>query len=262
MISQVLIASGLDPSGGAGFLADASVCRALGARPVGVITGHTVQDTKGVRRVSPVDTELLSDQVTVLLSDLEISAVKLGMIGSFENAQALANALDLTSGPLVWDPIARPTLGAPSFIEKPLAEVFSTLSRHISVLTPNRLELALLVKHDLQSITEEDLTFAGTKHSAQEFASANEVIVLVTGIPHEDNAVDLICTQTETIEVPTRWMDGFEKIHGAGCALSTAVASFIAKGVEPVAACKKAIQWVREQQSSAPTPGQGARAIL
>ncbi len=108
---NVLVASGLDPSGGAGFLLDGRIIVEAGARPVGVITAHTVQTTEGVIAVHPVDAELLDAQLTHLLGDLEIAAVKLGMLGAEAAAEVLGAALERVAGPVVWDPVLAPSKG-------------------------------------------------------------------------------------------------------------------------------------------------------
>ena len=103
---DVLVCSGLDPSGGAGLIADTRVVAQLGGRPVGVVTALTIQNTTGVLGTHACDAEVVGQQLTFLMTDVEVRAVKLGMIGSTELAKAIANALHLTNAPVVWDPIA------------------------------------------------------------------------------------------------------------------------------------------------------------
>ena len=79
---DVLICAGLDPSGGAGLIADVRVVSALGCRPVGVVTALTVQNTTGGVDTEAMNAERVREQLEYLLSDVEVRAVKIGMIGS------------------------------------------------------------------------------------------------------------------------------------------------------------------------------------
>ncbi|HET9991727.1 MAG TPA: bifunctional hydroxymethylpyrimidine kinase/phosphomethylpyrimidine kinase, partial [Kofleriaceae bacterium] len=85
---DVLACAGLDPSGGAGLIADVRVLAELGARPVGVVTALTIQNTTGVVEWHATDPEVVSHQLAFLLTDVEVKAVKVGMIGSLAIAKA------------------------------------------------------------------------------------------------------------------------------------------------------------------------------
>ncbi|MCX5741352.1 MAG: bifunctional hydroxymethylpyrimidine kinase/phosphomethylpyrimidine kinase, partial [Proteobacteria bacterium] len=108
---DVLVCAGLDPSGGAGLLADALVIHELGGRPCGVVTTLTVQNTTGVSGGHVVDAELVGEQLDVLLADVQVRAVKIGMLGSGAIARELARCLAATDAPVVWDPVIYPSRG-------------------------------------------------------------------------------------------------------------------------------------------------------
>ncbi|HEU4734548.1 MAG TPA: bifunctional hydroxymethylpyrimidine kinase/phosphomethylpyrimidine kinase, partial [Kofleriaceae bacterium] len=141
---DVLICAGLDPSGGAGLIADVRVVSELGGRPVGVVTALTVQSTTGVVDVEAVSATHVREQLELLLSDVEVRAVKIGMLGSSQIAASIGQALALTGAPVVWDPVIQPSRGAVSFLAGPLDEAIAALLPHVAVLTPNVHELALL----------------------------------------------------------------------------------------------------------------------
>ena len=107
-VPDVLICAGLDPSGGAGLIADVRVVSALGCRPVGVVTALTVQNTTAVVDTEAMNADRVREQLEFLLSDVEVRAVKIGMIGSSAIAQGVGRALALTAAPVVWDPIVHP----------------------------------------------------------------------------------------------------------------------------------------------------------
>src|SRR3954469_17222836 len=108
---DVLVCAGLDPSGGAGLVADVRVVSELGCRPCGVITALTVQNTTGVVGSHPCDPEVVGDELAFLLTDIEVKAVKIGMIGTLAIARAIANALQLSDARVVWDPVLYPSKG-------------------------------------------------------------------------------------------------------------------------------------------------------
>ena len=254
MTPQVFLASGLDPSGGAGFLADAAVCRMLGTRPVGVLTGATVQDTNGVRRVESVDLELLEEQVLALLSDVEIKAAKIGMLCHPEVARSLGKGLDLTSAPVVWDPVNKPSQGPASLYSGDVKEALNLLSRHITVITPNLVELGLLAG---RAVPE---TSAG--EAAKALSERYGVSVLVTGVREGGQVLDWVCSNGVLEAIKGDWIEGGERIHGSGCALSAAVAANLAMGTTVVDSCRSAVEFIRERIPNATKPGRGAFAIV
>ena len=89
----VLVFSGLDPSGGAGVMADIEAIGAVGAHALPVITALTVQDNDRVYAVNPVDPSILAHQTQVLIDKIPVSAVKVGIVGNRENALAIRNAI-------------------------------------------------------------------------------------------------------------------------------------------------------------------------
>src|SRR5207253_3061001 len=99
-----LILAGLDPSGGAGLLADAEAVRGAGARPLCLATALTVQSTRRARRFEPVSTALLEEQAAALLEEEDIRAIKLGMLGTAQVAQAAGRIAALARVPVVIDP--------------------------------------------------------------------------------------------------------------------------------------------------------------
>jgi len=255
---DVLICSGLDPSGGAGFLADARVVSLLGGRPVGVVTALTVQDTRGMRSCHEVDRDVFGAQLNALLTDVEVKAIKLGLLGSADVVRELDEQLALTQAPLVWDPVASPTQGDGGFHgsrTELLASVLASLGRHLSLITPNAGELGLLTG---AAVTD----LAQAARAAQQLAQVAKVAVLVKG-GHlgTDESVDVLChvggvdylrgPRVETADV-----------HGTGCALSSAIATYLALGTPLVEACRRAKLFVAERIAHPTRPGRGAPAIV
>lgn len=259
---DVLICAGLDPSGGAGLIADVRVVSELGGRPVGVVTALTVQSTMAVLSAEPVDPQLVGEQLEQLLSDIEIRAVKIGMIGASETAVAIARALALTQAPVVWDPVIRPSRGEVSFVDRGFEQALAALIPHTTVLTPNAGELAFLTGAAITTLPE-------AIAAGQALAARLAVAVLVKGghlgagnPPGEPESIDVLChaRRHELLRGP-RVPDG-EHVHGTGCALSSALAVHLAQGWDLLDACRAAKQFVAAHLGAPVRPGRGAPALL
>lgn len=252
---DVLICSGLDPSGGAGLLADARVVHLLGGRPVGVITAQTVQSTLGMRSLHPVEREVLGEQLNALLTDVEVKAVKLGLLGSRDTVEEVAAQLALTAAPLVWDPIAGPTRGDAPHDTDLLGFALRELGRHLTLITPNVNELAVLTGGSVTTLSE-------ATAAARALADFAKVAVLLKG-GHlgTEQSVDVLCHAGRIEEFLAPRIAG-EDVHGTGCALSSAIATYLALGSPLVDACRQAKQFVAERIATPVRPGRGAPAIL
>ncbi len=255
-VPDVLICAGLDPSGGAGLIADVRVLSELGCRPVGVITALTIQNTTGVVGTQALDPEHLGDQLQFLMSDVEVKAVKVGMIGSSQIGRAISRALDLTNAPVVWDPIMYPSRGDVALGDSMFGESVAILRSHVTIVTPNARELAILARKPIDSLA--DAIAAGTA-----LAHQLGVAVLVKG-GHlgGEESIDVLIHRggSETLRAP-RVPDGHH-VHGTGCALASAIAANLAHGRDLVDACRAAKEYVATHIANPVRPGRGAAAII
>ena len=253
---DVLMCSGLDPSGGAGLIADVRVVSDLGGRPAGVVTALTVQNTTGVVDSQACDPDLVGHQLAFLLTDVEVRAVKIGMVGSTAIAKAIANALHLTHAPVVWDPILAPTRGSVQFVDAAFGEALTALRPHLTIVTPNKHEL-----FQLTGLPTGDQTMAEV--AARELAKRLDCAVLVKGGHFTGaEAIDLLITATERNELRGPRIEGGEHVHGTGCALASAIATYLAHGRELVEACQLAKQYVAGLIEKPAQPGRGASAVV
>jgi hydroxymethylpyrimidine kinase/phosphomethylpyrimidine kinase len=282
---DVLIVSGLDPSGGAGFLADARVVHMLGGRPVGAITAMTVQNTRGLRSAHEIDIDVLGAQLNALLTDIEVKAIKIGMLVERDVMSVLDEAFELTNAPIVWDPIAAPTRGQVAYGREVLEEGLRVLGPHLSLITPNARELSILSGTEVATLI--DAVEAG-----KALARISKVAVLVKGghIPtlaaarraeirgamnetpgvpddgatFEDalESVDALCTTEGEVEYLRGRRIAGEDVHGTGCALSTAIATHLALGQPLGAACRAAKEFVAKCIGASVRSGQGAPSVL
>lgn len=251
---DVLVAAGLDPSGGAGLIADTRVLHELGARPVGVVTALTVQNTTGVVEWHACDPEVVGHQLAFLMTDIEVKAVKLGLIGSSGVARAIASALHLTNAPVVWDPVAAPSLGHASFGE--LDEAMASLRPHLALVTPNVQELALLSHMPIDSTADAE---AAARHLAHQLDCA---VLVKSGHMVGPDATDILISVTMREELHGPRIANGEHVHGTGCALSSAIAAYLAAGRSLPDACREAKAYVAERIANPVTPGRGAPAVI
>jgi hydroxymethylpyrimidine/phosphomethylpyrimidine kinase len=222
----VLTIAGSDSGGGAGIQADLKTFAALGAYGTSVVTAITAQNTLGVTAIHPVPVEVVAAQLDAVLSDFDVAAVKVGMIGDRAVAELLVERAARLPH-LVVDPVLVATSGAR------LAESASVapLLAYPAVLTPNRHEAAALTGSRCE--TAEEMVAAAGRLVA---GGARAVVVtgseLAVDVLHHDGRVAMLRgTPVETTNN-----------HGSGCTFSSAVAVRLAFGDDiptAVAAAKK-----------------------
>jgi hydroxymethylpyrimidine/phosphomethylpyrimidine kinase len=257
---DVLICAGLDPSGGAGLIADVRVVSALGCRPVGVVTALTVQNTTAVVDSEAMNAERVREQLEFLLSDVEVRAVKIGMVGSTAIAEGLGRALALTAAPVVWDPIIHPSRGDVRFVDGLFEHAVAALAPHVTVLTPNAGELAFMTGTAIASL--DDARIVG-----EALAARLRTAVLVKGghlggDASREESVDLLCEPGGVVELRGRRTAGGEHVHGTGCALASAIAANLAAGKGLADACHEAKHYVADRIADPVRPGRGAPAVV
>jgi hydroxymethylpyrimidine/phosphomethylpyrimidine kinase len=233
---RVLVAAGLDPSGGAGLVADLEALRAAGATGWTVATALTAQGPSGARVMEPVAPGLVLRQIDALLEGARERprALKTGMLGSPENVQALAVRFDerpLAGIPLVVDPVLRSSSGL-ALLEprrrSPIAVLGPLLAR-AALATPNWPELEALAGGPLAS-------------EAEAVAAARALparAVLVKGGHREGEPVDLLVRRRSVVRFRGRRRPGTAR--GTGCRLASAVAGLLARGVD----LEDAIRWAK-----------------
>ncbi|MGN6109340.1 MAG: bifunctional hydroxymethylpyrimidine kinase/phosphomethylpyrimidine kinase [Kofleriaceae bacterium] len=254
----ILVCAGLDPSGGAGLIADVRIASELAARPVGIATALTVQNTQGVAASHPIDPEVAGEQLAALLSDVEVHAVKIGLIGSLEVARALGRALHQTAAPVVWDPVGAPSLGQVRFDRGDFGEILRELSPHLALITPNRHELAALAGAPISG-------FDAALDAGQALAARAGAAVLVKGGHFGDpvaGALDVLIEGDQRTPLAGPWVAGGEHVHATGCALSTAIAVHLAHRAPLAEACRAAKQYVAARIAAPVRPGRGAAAVV
>ncbi len=143
----VLTFAASDPTGGAGLQADLLTLASMGCHPLSVLTALTVQDTRGVDGLLPVEADWVADQARKLLEDMPVAAFKLGVLGSVENAAAIAEIIaDYPEIPVVLDPVLASGRGDALAGEELIEVMRELLVPQTTVLTPNSLETRRLAE--------------------------------------------------------------------------------------------------------------------
>ena len=208
----VLTFAASDPTGGAGLQADLLTLAALGCHPLSVVTGLTVQDTRGVESLEAVASALVRRQANALLAESRVAAFKAGVLASPDNVRAVATiAAQYENVPLVLDPVLASGRGdalASAAVRAALMEALVPLT---TVLTPNTLEAEQL-------------------GGAQRLLDAGARYVLITGT--HDNTAEVINRLYDRggLVREDRWKRLPGSYHGSGCTLASAAAAYLARG--------------------------------
>jgi hydroxymethylpyrimidine/phosphomethylpyrimidine kinase len=221
-MKKVLTIAGSDSCGGAGIQADLKTMSALGVYGMSVITAVTAQNTTGVFEVQEIDKKVIEAQIRCIFEDIEVDAVKIGMVSNVEIIKVIRKLLmEYKAKNIVLDPVMVSKSGY--FLLKP--EAVSELKNLISiadVVTPNIPEAEALT----------GLTITG--HKDMELAALNisklgTRNVLVKGGHRCNDANDVLYADGDFITINGHRIST-NNTHGTGCTLSSAIASYIAKG--------------------------------
>ncbi len=225
----VLTIAGFDPSSGAGVTADIKTIAAHGCYGVACITAITVQSTAGVRRVAPLDPALVTESLEELESDVDIAAVRIGMLGSGKVAKAVADFLAASRSRkarlknVVLDPILKSSSGADLLDSSGTRILIERLIPLADIVTPNVDEAGALTG---LKVTELD----DMKAACARLHELGAPAVVITG-GHLEKAIDLLSFTTKRgveQEVFRAERQRSNSTHGTGCAFATAMACHLA----------------------------------
>jgi hydroxymethylpyrimidine/phosphomethylpyrimidine kinase len=242
-VPSALSIAGSDPSGGAGIQADLKVFSAFGVYGGAAITALTAQNTRNVTGVHAVPPEFVQAQLEALAADLRFHAIKVGMVANAAIAAVVADwlselALEDPPPAIVVDPVMV-SKGGDALVE---AEAVAAIRDHLlplaSVITPNRHEAArLLGESDTPESIEE------MEDAARSLASLTSAAILLKGgglggdgvcesggEPIGEVIVDVLVDHGEVRRLESPRIDT-PHLHGSGCALSSAIAAGLARGV-------------------------------
>lgn len=227
MKKKILIIGGHDPSGGAGVMMDANICRLNECHPLTLITAETVQNSQRSKDNFPANEKVFKKQLDFILEDIKPDAIKIGLIGSYEIAREIKNFLLETKVPVVIDPVIGPTSGK-SFLNNMAIEFLrDELMPLASIVTPNEEELFKLSNKK------------NIENSIEFFYELGVKNIFVTGKIKNNKIVNFLFNDgCDPLQFKNHLLNGY--FHGTGCMLSSLLTIFLAKKFSIVDSCKKA----------------------
>ncbi len=221
----VLTIAGFDPYGGAGIQIDCKTIHALGGYALSATTAITAQNSQGVTAVEAISPEILDLQLRTLLKDIKVDAVKIGMLTNASLVEVVVNVLKAYELPnVVLDPVMVSSSGK-RLLESDAVEVMiQGLFPLCRLITPNLMETNALLGTNFKGERQESIVMAKGL-----FRLGADAVLLKGGHSCEKEAVDCLvepsgvnCFGTPRVET--------NHTHGTGCLLSSAIATFLAKG--------------------------------
>jgi hydroxymethylpyrimidine/phosphomethylpyrimidine kinase len=234
-----LTIAGSDSSGGAGIQADLKTFTAFGVYGASVITALTAQNTRGVQGIHAVPAAFVAAQIESVLSDLDVAAIKTGMLADAQIVGAVARALRAApSIPLIVDPVMVATSGdvllAPEAVDALKGEIIPLAT----LITPNLAEAAILLG---TSMAESQ---PGMQDQARALLALGcRAVLLKGGHARGEAAVDVLADAEGTSRLEMTRLDT-PHTHGTGCTLSAAIAALMAQGATLTHAVRRAKAYV------------------
>lgn len=237
--TSVLTIAGFDGSGGAGIQADIKTISALGCYATSVLTALPVQNTQGVKNLFPIPVKAVEEQLDALFEDIVPQAIKIGMVHSAELAMTIAAALDrYPQIPVVFDPVMVATSGDRLIEDNTLEVIIKEVLPRATITTPNMDEAALITGMEITTLDE-------MKIAARKIHTLGSRNTLLKG----GHLTTPVLTSILWEETGVSHDFSYEKLntrntHGSGCTLSSAIASYLARGFDLVDSAKHGQDYV------------------
>lgn len=227
-IPKALTIAGVDPSGGAGVLADVKTFSALGAYGTAVIAALTAQNTRSVTGIQGVAPDFVRLQLDTLFDDVKIDAVKIGMLGTASITRAVADGLaqSLAAGltHVVIDPVMVAKSGDSLLAPDATSMLIEALLPLASIITPNLPEAGVLLERTAPQ------NLAEMRRAAEDLrrllAPSGSRWVLVKGGHLSGPPIDVLYDGDRLLELPAPRIET-RHTHGTGCTLSAAIAALL-----------------------------------
>lgn len=237
--ASVLVVAGWDPSGAAGLAQDLKVLAALGVHACGAPAVLTAQGSGGVAQLEGVSPALLQAQLTGLIHEQPLKAVKLGLLYGAAQAKVMVDVLGRLPGvPVVLDPVLSASAGGALVRDDLLPVLKADLLPRTTVLTPNLLEGSALTGRPLPRDRAQMLDLAAALRRL-----GPQAVLLKGGHLDGETSPDLYLDAEQD-----QWLDAprvkTKNSRGTGCALASAIAAGLAQGLSPLEACRSAKEFV------------------
>ena len=245
-ISNALTIAGVDPSGGAGILADVKAMSALGAYGCAVVAAMTAQNTQGVADVAPVPPAFVARQIDTLFADVRIDAVKTGMLGQQPVIAAVAERLDRWQpAHFVLDPVMVASSGDLLLEHGAIGVLREALLPLATVVTPNLPEAGVLLDERPVETVREMRRVAERLRGKMAYSGQRWVLLKGGHLPGGEAALDLLHDGDRMIELAAPRLDT-RNTHGTGCTLSAALTALLPQTGDVPEAARRAKAYLTE----------------
>jgi hydroxymethylpyrimidine/phosphomethylpyrimidine kinase len=238
-IPIALTIAGSDSSGGAGIQADLKTFAAFGVYGASVITALTAQNTKGVAGIHQVPADFVTAQLDAVFGDLDVKAVKIGMVAQRAAIDAIVAGLDRWSPKhVVLDPVMVATSGDRLLAPDAIEALGTKLIPRAALITPNLPEAAALLDEPI-ALSEAAIESQGKRLLAMGCGA----VLIKGGHGQGAESIDYLICNYGVIALPAPRIAS-KNTHGTGCSLSSAIAAGLAKGDDLETAVRNAKIWI------------------
>ena len=223
----VLTIAGTDPSGGAGIQADLKTFSALGCYGMSVITALVAQNTTGVRGIHNVPAQFVEQQLDAVMEDIRPDAIKIGMVHTSQLVEVIAATLKKYPDiPVVFDPVMVATSGDKLIEDATIAVIVSQLFPLVTLITPNMDEASLLANMPIETVAQ--MQQAGQVISR----TGCKALLMKGGHLQTEQLTSILMDKSGIVNTYISDKVDTNNVHGSGCTLSSAIASYLARGEE------------------------------
>ena len=242
--SKVLIIAGSDSSGGAGIQADIKTVTSLGCYAMTAITAVTVQNTTGVKSITPINPKEISSQIEFTSKDIKPNAIKIGMLHSKQVISAVMKSLNkINVKKIVLDPVMVAKGGTKLINDKAITDIKKKLMKKVLLITPNIPEAELLTGKKIKSI--KDMVEAGKL--LINFGAKN---VLIKGGHLKSKKINDVLLNRKITKIFKSKKYKSKNTHGTGCTLSSAITVNLSCGKDLIKSCELGIKYVNDAINS------------
>lgn len=226
MVKNILSIAGTDPTGGAGIQADIKAISAMGGYAMAAITAVVAQNTRGVLSFMPLDSSLVADQIDAVFEDVQVDAVKIGMVANASIAETIVDRLRCHGARnIVLDPVMVAKSGDPLLDPDAVAALRDCLVPAATVITPNLPEAVVLLNDEYPRSLE-----AMRTQAAALLELGCQWVLLKGGHASESlNSTDVLLGPSTMIDLTAPRINT-PNDHGTGCTLSAALAALLPAG--------------------------------
>ena len=249
--SKILIIAGSDSSGGAGIQADIKTVTSLGSYAMTAVTAITVQNTNGVKSVTPIPANEIKNQIIYTANDIRPDAIKIGMLHSSEVVEKVAESLKkINVKKIILDPVMIAKGGAKLINNSAIQTLKKKLIKQVSLITPNIPEAEIL--SGVRIKCKEDMILAANK-----LINLGAKNVLIKGGHLNSKKVEDIFLNKLDFKIFVNQRYNTKNTHGTGCTLSSAITTFFSCGKSIKNACDLGIKYVNSAILNNPKYGKG-----